>query len=117
RSSPSGSPHPSSRPGQSGRQQANTMTMMTRVVQRIMRRSLSRAGAALLGIALAAACGAPQQGADAGGSGHYDILLRNGRIVDGTGNPWYTGDVAIRGDVIVAVAPAIAGTAERVIDV
>jgi N-acyl-D-amino-acid deacylase len=93
------------------------MTMMTRVVQRIMRRSLSRAGAALLGIALAAACGAPQQGADAGGSGHYDILLRNGRIVDGTGNPWYTGDVAIRGDVIVAVAPAIAGTAERVIDV
>ena len=28
----------------------------------------------------------------------YDLLLRNGRIVDGTGSPWYRADVAIRGD-------------------
>jgi adenine deaminase len=27
-------------------------------------------------------------------------LLKNGRIVDGTGTPWFTGDVAIRGDAI-----------------
>src|SRR5688572_2954947 len=47
----------------------------------------------------------------------YDVLLRNGRIVDGTGSPWYRGDVAIRGDQIVAVAPRIDGTADRVIDV
>ena len=47
----------------------------------------------------------------------YDILLRNGRIVDGTGNPWFVGDVAIRGDEIVHIAPAIAGSATRVIDV
>ena len=33
----------------------------------------------------------------------YDILIRNGRIVDGTGNPWFVGDVAIRGDRIVAI--------------
>src|SRR6187402_1456900 len=31
-------------------------------------------------------------------SAPYDLLLKNGRIVDGTGSPWFTGDVAIRGD-------------------
>src|SRR5688572_8417138 len=33
----------------------------------------------------------------------YDFLIRNGRIVDGTGNPWFIGDVAIRDGKIVAV--------------
>jgi dihydroorotase/N-acyl-D-amino-acid deacylase len=32
-----------------------------------------------------------------------DLLILQGRIVDGTGSPWYRGDVAIRGDRIVAV--------------
>ncbi len=48
--------------------------------------------------------------------GPYDVLIRNGRIVDGTGSPWYRGDVAVRGDTIVAVGPRVAGTAARVID-
>ncbi len=26
----------------------------------------------------------------------YDIIIRDGRIVDGSGNPWYSGDIAIR---------------------
>ncbi len=43
----------------------------------------------------------------------YDLLIRNGRIVDGTGNPWFHGDVAIRGDRIVAVGRVPAGTAKR----
>jgi dihydroorotase/N-acyl-D-amino-acid deacylase len=47
----------------------------------------------------------------------YDLVLRNGRIVDGTGNPWYKGDIAIKGDVIVRIAPAVAEPAARVIDV
>src|SRR3989454_10540175 len=46
----------------------------------------------------------------------YDLLLRNGRIVDGTGSPWYRGDVAIRGDTIVRIAPSISEPATRVID-
>src|SRR3954470_16839550 len=33
----------------------------------------------------------------------YDIVISNGRIVDGTGAPWFRGDVAIAGDRIAAV--------------
>src|SRR5579872_48267 len=47
----------------------------------------------------------------------YDLVLRDGRIVDGTGSPWYRADVAIVGDTIVAIAPSIDGAAARTIDV
>lgn len=33
----------------------------------------------------------------------YELIIRGGRVVDGTGNPWFYGDVAIKGDRIVAV--------------
>ena len=46
----------------------------------------------------------------------YDLVVRNGRIVDGTGNPWVYGDVAIRGDKLVAVGHVPKGKAKRVID-
>lgn len=46
----------------------------------------------------------------------YDLLLRNGKIVDGTGNPWFIGDVAINGDRIVAIGRALQGNAMREID-
>ena len=46
----------------------------------------------------------------------YDVVIRGGRIVDGTGSPWYLGDVAIQGDTIVRMAPAIEAQATRVID-
>ncbi len=46
----------------------------------------------------------------------YDLVIRNGKIVDGTGNPWYTGDVAIRGDKIVAVGRIPTAPAKREID-
>ena len=48
---------------------------------------------------------------------HYDLVIRHGRIVDGTGGPWYVGDIALRGDTIVKIAPAIDAAATRVIDV
>ena len=46
----------------------------------------------------------------------YDVLIRGGRIVDGTGNPWYLGDVAIKAGRIAAVGHLPAATAARVID-
>jgi N-acyl-D-amino-acid deacylase len=47
----------------------------------------------------------------------YDLILRGGRVVDGTASPWYRADVAIKGDVIARIAPSIADPATRVIDV
>jgi len=46
----------------------------------------------------------------------YDVIIRNGRIVDGTASPWYRADLAIKGDTIVRIAPAIGEPAARVID-
>jgi dihydroorotase/N-acyl-D-amino-acid deacylase len=46
----------------------------------------------------------------------YDLVIRNGRVVDGTGNPWFRADVGIRGDTIVRIARAIDGPAARAID-
>jgi N-acyl-D-aspartate/D-glutamate deacylase len=46
----------------------------------------------------------------------YDLVIRNGKIVDGTGNPWFVGDVAVRGDRIVAVGRIPAAQAKREID-
>ncbi len=46
----------------------------------------------------------------------YDIVIRNGRIVDGTGSPWYAGDVAIRGGRIAALGRLADAPARRTID-
>jgi N-acyl-D-amino-acid deacylase len=37
----------------------------------------------------------------------YDLLIKNGRVVDETGSPWYRADVAVRGDTIARIAPRI----------
>jgi N-acyl-D-amino-acid deacylase len=50
-------------------------------------------------------------------AGRYDLLLRGGRIVDGTGGPWFKADLAIRGDTIAAIASRLEAGAARVIDV
>lgn len=47
----------------------------------------------------------------------YDLLLRNCIVVDGSGSPWYRADVAIQGDTIVRIAPAITDGAARVLDI
>lgn len=41
-----------------------------------------------------------------GGSGErFDVIIENGRVVDGTGAAWFYGDVGIRGDRIASVTP------------
>ena len=51
---------------------------------------------------------------DAGGP--YDIVIRNARIVDGTGSPWYAGDIGIRGGRIAAIGRLGDAPARRTID-
>jgi dihydroorotase/N-acyl-D-amino-acid deacylase len=46
----------------------------------------------------------------------FDLIVHHGRIVDGTGSPWYLGDLAVRNDTIVRIAPRIDAPATRVID-
>ncbi len=46
-----------------------------------------------------------------------DIILRGGRLLDGAGNPWVRGDVAVRGERIVAVGRLEEWTAPREVDV
>jgi N-acyl-D-amino-acid deacylase len=42
-----------------------------------------------------------------------DVLIHGGRLVDGSGAPWFYGDVALRGDRVVEVAPAGCISLER----
>src|SRR3954465_14067364 len=66
--------------------------------------------------ACAAALMACIAGAQAQPGAAFDLVIRNGRIIDGTGSPWYRGDVAGRGAPIARIAPGIDGPAGRVID-
>jgi dihydroorotase/N-acyl-D-amino-acid deacylase len=50
-------------------------------------------------------------------AGPYDLILRGGRIVDGTASPWYRSDIAIAGGTIARIAPRIEAPAARVIEV
>ena len=43
----------------------------------------------------------------------FDLVIRGGRLVDGTGNPWYIADVGIKGDTITAVAPGLDASGAR----
>jgi len=46
----------------------------------------------------------------------FDVKIVNGRILDGTGAPWFRGDVGIRGDTIVAIGDLREPTALKTID-
>jgi N-acyl-D-amino-acid deacylase len=49
-------------------------------------------------------------------AGAYDLLIRNGHIIDGAGNPWYAADVAVNGDRIAAIGDLRQAHAKRQID-
>jgi N-acyl-D-amino-acid deacylase len=46
----------------------------------------------------------------------YDVLITNGKIIDGTGNPWFYGDIGIRNGKIEAIGKLAQKDARRVID-
>jgi N-acyl-D-amino-acid deacylase len=49
-------------------------------------------------------------------STRFDVLIRNGRVMDGSGNPWLRADVGITSDRIAAVGSLAEATAARTID-
>ena len=69
-----------------------------------------RAGIFVFGI-LISVCGFSQS------QPRYDVVLRSARIVDGTGSPWFLGDVAVTGDTIAAVGKLPPHTAALTLDV
>jgi len=46
----------------------------------------------------------------------YDVVIQHGRIVDGTGSPWYSGDIGIRHGKIAAIGNLAGAPAKRTID-
>ena len=54
----------------------------------------------LRGILILLAC------ASVGGAQEFDLVISGGRVVDGSGNPWFLGDVGVRGDRIARITPA-----------
>jgi N-acyl-D-amino-acid deacylase len=67
-----------------------------------------RAAAVLLTIAPIAARAADP--------GNYDLLIRNGKVIDGTGNAWFYADVAVTGQRVAAIGDLSKSTAKQTID-
>lgn len=68
-------------------------------------------GIVVIGVRLAA-----RQAASAPGAESYDVIIRGGHILDGTGNPWYAADIGIRDDKIAAIGKLDRATAKNTID-
>lgn len=62
--------------------------------------------APLLALFFVAACSAAD----------YDILIRNARVIDGSGNPWFLADVGVKDGRIAAIGRLGAASADRTID-
>ena len=77
--------------------------MNTRIYPAVLASLVALAGLFASNSALAAE---PQQ---------YDLIIRHGKVVEGTGNPWFYGDIAIKGERIVSVG-IVNGAAKREID-
>jgi dihydroorotase/N-acyl-D-amino-acid deacylase len=60
---------------------------------------------AALGVTLLAACARPTSSGPTPVN-RYDVVIANGKVVDGTGNAWFYGDVGVTGDRITFVGPA-----------
>lgn len=46
----------------------------------------------------------------------FDVIIRNGHIIDGTGSPWYAGDVGVRDGHIAAIGDLSRDSAKQIID-
>lgn len=81
-----------------------------------MRRVMICAGALFaVGAAVVGMRSVARQEGNAGAES-YDVIIRGGHILDGTGNPWYAADIGIRGDKIAAIGKLDNATAKQTID-
>ncbi len=69
-----------------------------------------------MGLGMVVALALPRPASAAAGATDFDLLVRGGRIVDGTGNPAFVADVGIRGGKIVALGRLAGKTAGRTLD-
>jgi dihydroorotase/N-acyl-D-amino-acid deacylase len=68
-------------------------------------------------LAVAVAAEVATAGREASGpEGSYDVIVAGGRVVDGSGNPWYRADVGIRGRKIAAIGDLSGAAAARRVD-
>jgi dihydroorotase/N-acyl-D-amino-acid deacylase len=65
----------------------------------------------LLIVSLSAAVCWAQQGQ------YFDLIITNGHVIDGTGSPWYSGDIGIRDGKIAAIGNLTGAAAKKTIDV
>ncbi len=68
----------------------------------------TRCPAIVVVLAVTLACQPPEPAPgspEAAGGPQYDVVISGGRLVDGAGNPWFYGDLAIRGERIARVTP------------
>ena len=70
-------------------------------------------GRVLSGVGVAIALALPLAAQD---GQSFDLIIRGGRIVDGTGNPWVGADVGVRGDRIARIGDLSDAVARRVLD-
>ncbi len=84
--------------------------------QEIGGQALGEIAAAAYDAPLDAPTASASKSASPSAPGTYDIIIRNGHIIDGTGNPWYAADVAIQGDRIAAIGNLSNATGKSEID-
>lgn len=77
---------------------------------------LVQGGQAPLAMAPAGAGGAPESPQPGAMQAEYDLLIRDARVLDGSGNPWLNADVAVSGGRIIYVGRKLDARAARVID-
>lgn len=81
-----------------------------------MRRTTTTLLLALFPLALAPAQSPAQQGERSTSQPQYDLVITGGRILDGTGNPWYHADLGISNGKITAIGNLAGQPARRVIN-
>ncbi|NNF12405.1 MAG: amidohydrolase family protein [Gemmatimonadetes bacterium] len=75
----------------------------------------TRAATTALALALVTVAVLPTTGV-AQDQGPFDLLVRGGRVLDGTGNPWFRADIGVRDGRIVSVGLLDGATADRIVD-